>query len=161
SAVAVAGVSLGLFLLRRRWPGLLIAWVSYLVILTPTFGWVGSQIVADRYSYLSTMSWVVLGAAGLYRLSQWAGARHALPAALPVAGLAVVLGLALLTWRQCATWRDSEALWSNVLAQGGGPNAHAERSLGYTLAEQGRFDEALAHCAEAVRLRPRFAPARH
>ena len=31
-------MSAGVFLLRRRWPGLLAAWLSYLVILAPNLG---------------------------------------------------------------------------------------------------------------------------
>ena len=38
SIVGTLAMSVGLFLLRRRWPGLLAAWLSYLVILAPNSG---------------------------------------------------------------------------------------------------------------------------
>ncbi len=36
SILATLAISAGLFMLRGRWPGLLAAWLSYLVILAPT-----------------------------------------------------------------------------------------------------------------------------
>ena len=70
SILATLGMSIGLFLLRRRWPGLLAAWLSYLVILAPNSGIVriGDAIAADRYSYMSMLGWVVLLAVCLCRL---------------------------------------------------------------------------------------------
>ena len=63
-------MSAGLFLLRRRWPGLLAAWLSYLVILAPNSGLIriSDQIAADRYSYMAMLGLVMLAAAGLCRL---------------------------------------------------------------------------------------------
>ena len=63
-----------MFLLRRRWPGLLAAWLSYLVILAPNSGIIriSEQIAADRYSYMAMLGWVMLAAAGfcwLWRMS--------------------------------------------------------------------------------------------
>ena len=67
-----AGDDVGLFLLRRRWPGLLAAWLTYLVILAPSSGLIriSNQIAADRYSYLAMLGLVMLAAAGLCRLWQ-------------------------------------------------------------------------------------------
>ncbi len=77
SILATLAMSVGLFLLRRRWPGLLAAWLSYLVILAPNSGIIriSGQIAADRYSYMSTLGLVILAAAGFCRLwrmlSRW------------------------------------------------------------------------------------------
>ncbi len=67
SILATLAVSVGLLLARRRWPGLLAAWLSYLVLLATNSGLVriGSQLAADRYSYLSMLGLVVAAAAGL------------------------------------------------------------------------------------------------
>ena len=72
SVLGTVVVSVGLFLLRRRWPGLLAVWLSYVVILAPNLGLVriGEQIAADRYSYIAMMGGVVLLAAGLCRIGQ-------------------------------------------------------------------------------------------
>ncbi len=70
SILATVAMSVGLFLMRRRWPGLLAAWLSYLVILAPSSGLIrmNNQLAADRYSYLAMVGLVVLAAAGLCRL---------------------------------------------------------------------------------------------
>ena len=70
SILATLAMTAGLFLLRRRWPGLLAAWLSYLVILAPNSGIIriSDQIAADRYSYMSMLGLVMLAAAGFCRL---------------------------------------------------------------------------------------------
>ncbi len=72
SILGTVAVSVGLFLMRRRWPGLLAAWLSYLVILAPSSGLIrmSDQLAADRYSYLSMIGGVILAAAGFCRLRQ-------------------------------------------------------------------------------------------
>src|SRR5262249_20721650 len=109
-AVAVVGLSAALIGLRKRWPGALAAWVSYLVILAPNSGLVpiGRMFVADRYSYVATMAGYVLAAAGIAALRPLGRSR---PVALAVSavGLALVLVLIPATWRQCRAWRDTTA----------------------------------------------------
>ena len=58
----VVAMSLVSFMLRRRWPALLACWVYYLVVVAPVLGVAqsGPQLVADRYSYLSCLSWALL-----------------------------------------------------------------------------------------------------
>ncbi len=72
SIVGTLAISAGLFLLHRRWPGLLAAWLAYLVILAPNSGIIRitGQITADRYSYLSMLGWVSVAAACFCRIDQ-------------------------------------------------------------------------------------------
>src|SRR5437016_1102153 len=97
--------------LRRPLPGLLAAWVAYVVVLLPVLGIFqsGPQIAADRYTYLASLGWALLAGAGLLSASR----RH------PVlsTGLALVLlvGLGSLTWSQAQVWHDSEKLWSHAI----------------------------------------------
>ena len=162
SILATIVVSAALFLLRRRWPGLLAAWLSYLVILAPNLGMIriNNQIAADRYSYIAMMGWVVLVAAGLGH--GWHAVRRAPPAAagLTAAGLVVLLGLILLSRDQCGIWRNSEVLWRHTLAHGASRSSMAHLNLGVVLEKQGRLGEAQAEYAESVRLDPTFAPPR-
>src|SRR3989449_8165700 len=62
--------------LRRRVPGLLAAWLAYIVVLLPVLGIVqsGPQIAADRYTYLAGLGWAILAGAGL--LSCWRSSRR-------------------------------------------------------------------------------------
>ena len=82
SILATLAITAGLFLLRRRWPGLLAAWLSYLVILAPNSGIIriSDQIAADRYSYMAMLGSVMLAAAGFCRLWRMSSRWHpALP----------------------------------------------------------------------------------
>ena len=122
-------VSVGLFLLRRRWPGLLAAWLSYLVILAPNSGLmrISNQIAADRYSYMAMMGGVVLVAAGLCRALGViaASARPARAIVIAAAAAAAVLGLVPLTRDQCRIWRTH-----------GGPVGTCSRPRGRELARR-------------------------
>src|SRR5207245_1295743 len=122
SVLVVTAVSAGALLLRRRWPGLLAGWLSYLALLAPTMGLVrsGAYVAADRYSYLPLAGLAVLGAGGLCALNARATRR------LAAAGAVVLAGLTVLTWQQCLVWRDSEALWTHALrhAAAQAPEAH-------------------------------------
>ena len=68
SAVLLAGISVGVFVLRRRRPYLLTGWLWYLLMLVPVIGLVqvGAQARADRYTYLPQI--------GLYVMVTWAAA---------------------------------------------------------------------------------------
>jgi hypothetical protein len=111
-----------LFLLRRRWPELLATWLSYMVILAPTSGIIrfSDQIAADRYSYIATLCWVVLAAAGLCRLCRTSS--QARSGAVGIIALCLGAILVPITWNLCRTWRDSEALYARALEHGAGSN---------------------------------------
>jgi Flp pilus assembly protein TadD len=150
------------FLLRRRWPGLLAVWLSYLVILAPNLGLlrVGDQIAADRYSYISMMGGVVLLAGGLCRVLQARQHVWAVATRLPIAGLAVMLlGLVMLSRAQCRTWRTPETVWRHVLNHGGNHSFVAHNNLGLILFRQRRIEEAGTHFALALRLNPGYPEA--
>ena len=161
SILGTLAISVGLFLLRRRRPGLLAAWLSYLVILAPNLGFirVGSQLAADRYSYMAMLGGVMLAAAGLCRL--WQSFLGARPGAIGIitVSLGALLGLVLLTWHQCRIWRSSETLWTHALNHGAGRSGLAHYNLGVVRFRQGKFEEAAAHYNEAIRLNPGYAEA--
>ncbi len=158
SILATLATSSGLFLLRRRWPGLLAAWLSYLVILAPNSGFIriSDQIATDRYSYMSMLGLVTLVAAGFWRL--WRTAPHWRPGAIGLIalGLGAVLSLTALTRNQCRTWLNAETLWTHALTHGPNSNHMAHSSLGNVFYKQGKYGEAVAHFTEALRLIPDY-----
>jgi len=161
SILATLGMSAGLFLRRRRWPGLLAVWVSYLVILAPNSGIIriSHQIAADRYSYMAMLGWVVLAAGCLCRL--WHESSRGRPGAIGIIALClgVLVGLVAMTSDQCRTWRDTDTLWTHALNHGADSSYVAHHNLASILVGQGKFREAAAHYAEALRLWPEYAAA--
>lgn len=107
--VGVAAAALVLALLRRRAPGVGVAFLVYAILVSPVLGLTqsGIQEVADRYSYLSTIPLAMLAAAGIVRVCRSR-------ATLLLPGLVVLL-LAAGTWRQAHVWRDRMALWNHIL----------------------------------------------
>ncbi len=76
SLVTVGALGAIAYFLRRRWPSILAAALSYAALLAPNLGlvWYDLMLVADRYSYLATMPLFILAAGGLVRwvaVSRW------------------------------------------------------------------------------------------
>jgi len=142
---------------RRRWPALWFGWLSYVVLLAPVLGGVkyGTQLVADRYSYLPCLAVSLLvGGLLLPALRRWPQRRVAM-----VAGV-LLLALGAASRRQLSYWRDSERLYLRVLALD--PHqATARNNLGLVLDAKGRTEEALEQYRLALADRPRYAAARN
>lgn len=121
AALGVALVTATLLGLRRRAPGALVAWLHAAVAVAPVSGIVhaGSQLVADRYSYLPGVGFAVLGGGAVawafeaWRRGRLADRTAAIVAATATAALAI---LALLSWQHSWRWRDSVSLWSAAVA---------------------------------------------
>ena len=160
SGAVVGIIVLGLILSYRRWPAGSAAWACYVVTLAPVLGVVsfGSQLVADRYSYLACLPWAILTAAGF----GWAWQRaRAWSRGFLCLGLGLVLaGLIGSTWRQVGVWHDSETLWKYTIALRPRTSL-AHNDLGVALAGQGRLEEAVAHYREALRIVPDYADAHY
>ena len=163
SIVGTAVTTVGCFLLRRRWPGLLAAWLTYLVILAPNLGIIriSEQVAADRYSYMAMLGWVVVAAACFCRLGQTSSRPRPGAMGILALGVGALLGLIPMTWDQCRTWRDSMTLWTHALTHGAGDSSEVHNNLGVELSRQGKFEAAEAHYTKALRLNPRFAQARN
>jgi tetratricopeptide (TPR) repeat protein len=152
--LAAAGAA---FALRRRWPALWVAWLCYLVLLAPVLGAVkfGTQLAADRYSYLPCLAWSLLAAAALLELGRRRPGRGRL---LILSGMALVSLLWGLCAQQLYYWRDSETMYRRVLAIDPGQFL-ARNNLGLVFENEGRMPEALEQFRLALEARPRYAPA--
>jgi len=138
---------------RRRQPWLLVGWLWFLGTLLPVIQLIqaGEQSMADRFTYLPSLGiglLVVWGAAALVQER-----RPLIAVGTAVAVGAVVLCL-VVTRDQFAYWRNSETLFRHALAVTQS-NFLAHNNLGYALAAQGRYDEAISEYNEAIRLMPR------
>ncbi len=161
---------------RRRWPGLPAAWVVYVVCILPVSGIFlsGSQMAADRYSYIACIGFAVLagGAAlgGPRQRAQTPGrsdpneappprARSSVPNWLAGAVAVVLLAvLAGLTRAQIGVWRDSHTLWNTVIQRYPGTSiAYVHRGGLYLL--DGDLERAEADLRAAAALYPGYGEA--
>ena len=161
SILGMLVMSVGTFLLRRRWPGLLAAWLSYLVILAPNLGVIriSERIAADRYSYIAMLGWVVVAAGIFCRLGQNSARPRPGAVVIIVLALTALFGLIPLTWDQCRTWRDSTTLWTHALTHGAGDSSEVHNNLAVELSRLGKFDAAEAQYTMALRLKPDYVAA--
>jgi Tfp pilus assembly protein PilF len=160
-AAATIILTLGLYLLKNQWPFGLACWIYSIVVLAPVLGIVqtGPQLVADRYSYLSSLSWAVLaGGLLLFFLRHLARIHSGARSALPATSLAMVIlvPLAALSWKQTKIWQNTATLWTQVLEID--PNSSiAHYNLARFLAKRGDHTEAIAHYRKALNIRPNDA----
>jgi Flp pilus assembly protein TadD len=136
---------------------LFVGWFWYLGTLVPVIGvvQVGSQAMADRYTYLPLTGLGIMIAWGIPALlAGWRWRRFLL-----VPGTAVLLSLlAWCTWLQVQHWQNSYTLFSHAAAVTRG-NYVAHSNLGRVMLGMGRAGEAAGQFLEAVRIRPNYEPA--
>jgi protein O-mannosyl-transferase len=157
AAVVLLAATTGCLFFRRRAPYLAFGWFLYLGTLVPVIGLVqvGSQEMADRYTYVPLIGIFIIVAWGLARL---AGDRR--PLLLGATALSGILLVALLglTRLQVRTWKDSEALFRRAIAVTT-DNCVAQNDLGLVLFNKGKREEGVAHLEEAIRIKPDYADA--
>ncbi|HYL76241.1 MAG TPA: tetratricopeptide repeat protein [Bryobacteraceae bacterium] len=138
------------FLFRRRIPALPAVTLAYGITLIPVLGIFqnGSQIAADRYSYLACLGWALLAGALLIR---WRAI------AIPLLAAVAVCALVFMTWRQVQVWRDPEALWTQAAAAD--PSYMAYDNLGLVLSSRGDTAGAIEQYRASIRMFPNYADA--
>ncbi|MBC2717393.1 MAG: tetratricopeptide repeat protein [Desulfobacteraceae bacterium] len=138
----------------KKYPYFFVGWFWFLGTLVPVIGiiQVGSQSMADRYTYVPYIGLFIVIAWGIPTLmKQWRFARL-----LPGVGAIAVLSLlTALSWRQAGFWKNSLALFEHTLAVTS-DNYTAHNNLGAALYAQGKSDEALSHYQQAVNINPDY-----
>jgi tetratricopeptide (TPR) repeat protein len=153
----ILGISVLIFVTRRRSPVLLVGWLWFLATLVPVIGLVqvGGQAMADRYTYLPSLGVLILAVWSANELTR--GWRYQVTA-LMVAGAGASLLCLALTRQQLGHWQDNETLFRHALEVTEN-NQIAHKSFGDALDKKGQTDEAIGHFQEAIRLKPGYADA--
>jgi len=148
---------LTVFAVRNR-PYLLTGWYWFFLTLVPVIGiiQVGGQGMADRYTYIPLVGLFVIVAWGVPELVSKLPFRQAFLALL--ATVIVVLS-SFLTWQQLGHWRDSVSLYRHTVKVTSG-SVRIFYNLGFSLAEQGLYDEAIVEYRKALQLYPDYTEAR-
>jgi len=141
----------------RSMPWLAVGWFWFLGTLVPVIGLVqvGSQAMADRYTYLpitGVFIAVVWGVSRVARRAAWTGTP------LHVMAFVIVALLSGVTLRQIGYWHDHESLFRHAIAVTEN-NGRAHHILSQGLAAKGKYEEAVSHARESVRLDPNNARA--
>ncbi|MEO7455582.1 MAG: tetratricopeptide repeat protein [Gemmatimonadaceae bacterium] len=153
SGITCMAITLAAWRYRHRFPGVLMAWLAFVIISLPMLGVVqnGPQIAADRYTYHAAPALAMLVAGVLFALVR--------PAALARGiGTGLIAILAMLTWRQSHVWHDSQSLWAHAL-EVDDTSSLAHSAMASLLYKEDHVDEAMQHSVRAVQLAPGFAEA--
>jgi tetratricopeptide (TPR) repeat protein len=136
----------------RRYPYLPVGWLWYLGTLVPVIGivQVGSQALADRYTYIPLIGLFLIIAWGGYDLL---GRGSTKPARLIVLCLLLLISLSTVTWIQSQYWVDGKTLWARALDVTT-QNYRALGVYGQLLVADGRNAEAAVHFKKALEIQP-------
>jgi tetratricopeptide (TPR) repeat protein len=152
AALVLAGITVLAIKAAKNRPYLAVGWFWYLGTLAPVIGLVqvGSQAMADRYTYIPLIGLFIMIAWGVP--SALAGRCRA-TTAFAIASAVLLLGCMVATWRQVGHWQNSITLFQHTIAVTA-DNYFAHNNLGVALARDGRLAEAVSHYSQALRIKP-------
>ena len=142
--------------------GIEVAALFFVATLGPLLGFImlytfRYTFVADHYQYLASIGPIAVASAGLVTLSRLSKISQWLVAS---SGLAILICLSLLTWRQSATYRDLETLWRTTIAKN--PSCWmAHNNLGVVQFQKGEIDDAINKYRQSLQLNPDYPEARY
>jgi len=154
SALVIVSVTVVSLWQIRRYPYAIIGWLWYLGTLVPVIGivQVGSQAMADRYTYIPLIGIMIVLTWGFYDLLK--NVRQG-KQFLCVTG-AVVIGLLVqVTLIQVRHWENSKTLFrhtDSVTTR----NYMARNILGGALMKEGNYRDAIGYFRSAMTLKPDF-----
>ncbi len=136
-------------------------WAYYVITLLPVLGiiQVGSQEMADRYTYLPSIGPFFLAGLGTMLVLQKASAAAWPNTRVRAAALSIVIIAAGLfaygTVRQIRIWENTLTLWSRVI-EASPDFAKAYDNRGATYGGLARYDEAIQDFNRAIEINPKF-----
>ena len=130
-------------------------WFWFVVTLVPVIGLVqvGSQALADRYTYISYIGLFIMIAWGLPELlSKWPQRKIALGLSMVI----ILTTLGICTHQQVSYWNNSITLFSHAIEVTQN-NYIAYNGLGFAYSNIGRYQDALESCKQTIKIKPDFA----
>ncbi len=157
SIVFLSVVTIYVIGIGKKYKYLPVGWFWYLGTLVPVIGLVqvGGQSMADRCTYIPFIGLFIMVAWVADDLLEKFRCRKIV---LSISATAIILALSVCTYFQLSYWKNSTTLWEHALKVTTG-NYIAHNNLGKTLMDKNRFEEALNHFQDALKLRPHYAHA--
>jgi tetratricopeptide (TPR) repeat protein len=148
SLLFLVSVTVLSFKLVRSRPYVLTGWLWFLVTLVPVIGLiqVGSQAMADRYTYLP---YIGLFMSVTWGACEWMGATRFGQRTLATAGMVFLLVFGITTWVQVGYWKDSTTVFTHALKVTK-DNYIAYANLGIVSEDQGKVDRAVDYYEKAL-----------
>ena len=144
--------------MRRTRPYLLIGWLWFLGTMVPVIGLiqVGSQAMADRYTYIPSI--------GLYIAVVWLVAEltknnRIMKVTASVLTALIIVSLMLSTFWQLQYWKNNETLFTHAIDINEN-NYIMQNNYGNFLLGKGQYEQAIKHFSKAIEIKKNYALAR-
>jgi len=143
-------VSLVVFYWGRRQPYLIIGWLWYLGSLTPVIGFiqVGSQAMADRYTYMPLIGLLIIITWGASEFFEYITYCKTMIFTL---SSVIIIILMIISHLQVHYWKNDISLFQHALDVTH-RNYVAHNNLGLALAEKGKLSDAILHYSSALKI---------
>jgi len=157
--IIVIAITAACLVVARKQKLFLSAWSYYVITLVPVLGivQVGSQAMADRYTYLPSIGiLLVVGVCVSWLLTKKFISN---PWIKPVSVFVIISSLVLmayLTYMQIGVWRNSIDLWSYVIEKEPQTVPRAYYNRGVVFYRMRQFDKAITDFDKAISLRPSY-----
>ena len=153
TALSLVLITAYVIILARRLPWLAVGWLWFLGTLVPVIGIIqsGALAMADRYTYIPVVGLFIVVAWGVNEILNATGIGVT---ARWLCAACVVAVLSTVTRMQLQYWQNTTALFAHAI-ENTADNDIAQTVLGVALANQHRYDEAIEHYSEALRIQPR------
>ena len=160
SIILILGITLACFRIARKQKIWLAIWGYYLVTLIPVIGiiQVGSQSMADRYTYLPSLGPFFIIGSGvtwvLYKLHAVNKGGLFSQLIQVAAALLLFLPLSYITVQQIGTWKNSFILWNYVIEKQPLKVPFAYTNRGLAFMNMGKLEKAMEDYDQVIALDP-------
>jgi tetratricopeptide (TPR) repeat protein len=156
SLLLLCAVTLLTIYFLKKMPYLAVGWFWYLGTLVPVIGLiqVGSQAMADRYTYVPLIGIFIMMAWGIPQALE--GLRHGKIIAASMAS-AFLIVITSASYIQAGIWKNDFTLFGHVIKI----NPRDVRSyqvIGHAMANNGEYDKALYYYSMALKYHPGYYP---
>jgi Flp pilus assembly protein TadD len=154
SILVLSAISFCVIRVGRQYSYVPVGWLWYVGTLVPVIGFiqVGSQSMADRYTYVPAIGLFIVVAWAIPDMISSLKQRNLL---CGIAAAVVLAGCAIVAHQQTTYWQSSITLWTHTV-EVTKENYQAHNFLGEAYTGVGKRQEAAAHFVEALRINPDF-----